>query len=131
MKRLSTTSASLLLGLYMGVAQPALSSTVDDLQATYRALGATTFDATRGELHWFKTWGDRQCTQCHGQQVDQPGKHIKTGKLIKAMAPSVNSQRLSDPDKVEKWFLRNCRWTMGRVCTPQEKGDLLEWLKEQ
>ena len=54
MKRLSTTSASLLLGLYMGVAQPALSSTVDDLQATYRALGATTFDATRGELHWLK-----------------------------------------------------------------------------
>ncbi len=44
------------------------------------------------------------------------------------MAVSVNATRLSDPKKVEKWFLRNCKWTFGRECTPQEKGDFIDYM---
>ena len=47
------------------------------------------------------------------------------------MAVSVNPKRLSDPAKVEKWFGRNCRWTLGRDCTPQEKADFVALHPEQ
>jgi hypothetical protein len=42
------------------------------------------------------------------------------------LAPSAQSDRFSDPEKVEKWFKRNCTW--GRECTAQEKGDFLAYL---
>ena len=54
---------------------------------------------------------------------------VRTGKPIKALAPSVQPQRLTDIGKIRKWFKRNCKWTLGRVCTPQEKGDILLFLK--
>jgi hypothetical protein len=44
------------------------------------------------------------------------------------LAPSAQSDRFSDPEKVEKWFKRNCTWTWGRECTAQEKGDFLAYL---
>ncbi|HCS12500.1 MAG TPA: hypothetical protein DIW28_01710, partial [Zetaproteobacteria bacterium] len=44
-------------------------------------------------------------------------------KRIEPMAPSVNPERLTDPAKIEKWFGRNCEWTIGRDCTAQEKAD--------
>jgi hypothetical protein len=47
------------------------------------------------------------------------------------MAPSVNSERLTDPKFIEKWFRRNCIQTLGRECTPQEKGDVLTYLRAQ
>jgi hypothetical protein len=46
------------------------------------------------------------------------------------MAPSVDAERYTDLGKMEKWFKRNCKWTWGRECTPQEKGDLLEYLRQ-
>ncbi|TBR21868.1 MAG: DUF1924 domain-containing protein, partial [Candidatus Nitrosotenuis sp.] len=33
-----------------------------------------------------------------------------------------------DPKFVEKWFKRNCKETLERECTPQEKGDFLAYL---
>jgi hypothetical protein len=56
---------------------------------------------------------------------------VKTGKRIEPMAVSVNPQRLGDMAKIEKWFRRNCKWTLGRACTAQEKGDLLSFLRQQ
>ncbi len=57
-----------------------------------------------------------------------PGKHAKTGKLIKALAPAANADRFTDAAKVEKWFKRNCNDVLDRACTPQEKGDVLAYL---
>lgn len=74
---------------------------------------------------------ERSCTTCHGDNVTLMGKHIKTNKQIKPMALSSNSQRLTKKTKVEKWFLRNCKWTMGRECTQQEKNDISAYLKSQ
>ena len=70
-----------------------------------------------------KPEGERSCTTCHGTDQAKPGRHQRTGKVIESMAPSVNPQRLTDVAKIEKWFVRNCKWTLGRECSAQEKGD--------
>ncbi|MEA3244387.1 MAG: DUF1924 domain-containing protein, partial [Pseudomonadota bacterium] len=33
-----------------------------------------------------------------------------------------------DGKKIEKWFKRNCKWTLGRECTAQEKADFLAYI---
>lgn len=73
----------------------------------------------------------RSCESCHGESLFATGRHYKTGELIEPMAPSVNPDRLTERKKINKWFLRNCKWTYGRVCTAQEKGDILLWLSRQ
>ncbi|RLL50431.1 DUF1924 domain-containing protein [Mariprofundus sp. EBB-1] len=81
----------------------------------------------------------RSCQTCHGTDLSLPGKHWRTGKLINPMSPKAkpvevdedDGPRFSDKAKIEKWFLRNCKWTVGRECTGQEKGDLLSFLRNQ
>jgi hypothetical protein len=104
------------------------ASVVDELLARYQAAGAQEPDTARGGQLWQQKHGDRSCTTCHGMDLKQPGKHQRTGKTIQPMAPSVNPQRLTKARKVEKWFLRNCKWTLGRECSAQEKANILVWL---
>ena len=78
-----------------------------------------------------KPYTERSCTSCHGDNVALMGKHIKTNKQIKPMALSSNPKRFTKKTKVDKWFLRNCKWTMGRECTQQEKNDISTYLKSQ
>lgn len=73
----------------------------------------------------------RSCATCHTADLTKPGKQANTGKPIEPMAVSVNPQRLTDPAKVEKWFGRNCRWTLGRECTAQEKADFLAYIQSE
>lgn len=103
----------------------------------YRSEGASDFSAARGQQMWVskhirkRSGKEVSCASCHTSDLTQSGNHIRTGKLIEAMAPSRNAERLSDPAKIEKWFRRNCRWVFGRECTPQEKGDLLLFVQSQ
>lgn len=101
------------------------------LQQHYLTQGATTFSVERGKQIWEQDHNGRSCTQCHTKSVKNSGKHKKTGKVIQPMAPSVNPKRLTKTRKVKKWLLRNCKWTLKRECTPQEKGDILLWLSQQ
>lgn len=91
------------------------------------------FSAERGKNLWNQkqtiSGQPRSCASCHTSNPRQAGKHIRTGKSIKPMAPSVNSDRFSDPKMTAKWFKRNCKWTLDRECTVQEKGDLASYLK--
>ncbi|GMR20142.1 MAG: hypothetical protein BMS9Abin36_0737 [Gammaproteobacteria bacterium] len=86
---------------------------------------------------WSKTiegderFPERSCTSCHTNKLKQEGKHIKTKKVIDPMAPSVNPDRLSSIREIRKWFKRNCKWTLGRECTPYEKANLLAYIKQQ
>ncbi|MDF1763981.1 MAG: DUF1924 domain-containing protein [Oleibacter sp.] len=101
----------------------------------YRQQGAGPFSAEASERLWSSTSSNqeqsgRSCTQCHGKDPAQPGKHIKTGKVIEPMAVRSNPQRFSDAKFSEKWFLRNCKWTLGRECSAQEKGDVITWLNQ-
>lgn len=110
---------------------------VDERLKTYQSEGAKSFDAAAGKAMWTQQFAQadgskaRACSSCHTADVRQAGKHITTGKPIEAMSPSVNPQRLTDVEKIEKWFGRNCKWTLGRECTPQEKGNFLTFIQSQ
>lgn len=109
------------------------SPTVNKLLRSYAAQGAVTADAEQGKRLWQKTFGNgskRSCTSCHTDNLSQNGKHIKTNKDIKPMSPAANPERLTDSNKVNKWFKRNCKWTFGRECTPQEKTDFLVYIEK-
>lgn len=93
--------------------------------------GAVMADQGKGRQLWNSVVNERSCTSCHGDDPTQMGKHIKTGKTIQPMALSVNGERYQDDKKVEKWFLRNCKWTFGRQCSAQEKAGILSWLSNQ
>lgn len=112
-------------------AQPVLTDAVRALLMELDALAAEPFSAEAGKRTWYREVGDRSCTSCHTESLDVQGRHQKTGKLIAPMAPSVNPERLTERRKINKWFLRNCKWTYGRECTAQEKGDILLWLSGQ
>ena len=116
-----------------GMSQPLLADTVDERLAAYKAEGAGEFSAESGREAWFKTYITKgkkhSCTSCHSNNARVNGKHARTGKPIKPIAPSVNPERLTETKKIEKWFKRNCKWTLGRECTPQEKGDFLAYLR--
>jgi hypothetical protein len=98
---------------------------------TYRQQGVERTDAAKGRQLWYAAAGERSCTSCHGEVPAAAGKHVKTGKPIEPMAPSVNPERYRSAKKIEKWFLRNCKWTFGRECSAQEKADILTWLASQ
>jgi hypothetical protein len=121
--------------LLIGATMPQ-ANTLDNMLETFKASGAGPFSAEQGHKAWQRTVVDvksgrsRSCGDCHGDDLTKPGKHIKTGKRIEPMAPSINSKRLSDSKKVNKWFKRNCKWTWGRECAPQEKGDFLLFLQQ-
>jgi len=92
-------------------------------------------DIERGKQLWQQTYKgkapyqQRSCESCHGDDLTKLAKHIKTNKVIKPMALSVNPERYTNPKKIKKWFYRNCKWTMGRTCSAQEQADILAYLK--
>jgi len=121
----------LLTPLLTTAALAAPGGAVDGLLSGYRAEGASDFVAARAATMWSATTPApdggpaRSCTSCHPVDMRAAGQHVRTGEAIEALSPSVTADRLSDPAEVEKWFARNCKWTLGRACTPQEKGDFL------
>lgn len=115
-------------------APAAFAETPESVLASFKgdasgAPGFQGFSAARGET-FFKTrqGGEWSCASCHTNNPAAQGKHAKTGKVIKPLAPAANAERFSDMAKVEKWFKRNCNDVLERVCTPQEKGDVLAYL---
>ena len=136
--RRSGKQVSLLLGMLLAASVPAMAadSAVNGLLNDFSGKGAGPFTAAAGEALWRKTWPasdgkPRSCTTCHGEDLRKAGRHAVTGKAIEPMAPSVLASRLQERAEIEKWFLRNCRWTLGRECTAQEKGDLLTYMAAQ
>jgi hypothetical protein len=119
----------------LACATPAHADAVDDLLKQFVAQGAANFSAAEGEQFWdrpvtdAKTGEVRRCSVCHTTDLRRSGKHATTGKVIEPMAPSVNPKRLTDMKDIEKWLVRNCKWTLGRECTPQEKGNVLVMIR--
>ena len=109
---------------------PAMKQLLDE----YRTIGTADMDFNRGQSLWQQTvtvnGKPHSCTNCHGTNLNNEGKHHTTGKVIQAMSPTVNPQRLTDRAKIETWFKRNCKWTWGRECTAQEKSDLLIYIDQ-
>jgi len=113
------------------------SEAVDELLAEYRSQGATDFSAETGQTLWNqefthqKTGKIRQCIACHTDDLRNQGEHVRTGKTIKPLAPSVNPESLTKIKHIRKWLKRNCKWTLGRECDAQEKGNILSFIQSQ
>jgi hypothetical protein len=87
------------------------------------------FSAAQGATFFKQKHGNEwACASCHTDNPAANGKHAKTGKIIDPLAPAANPERFSNPAKVAKWFKRNCNDVLDRVCTAQEKGDVLSYL---
>ncbi len=132
MKKRLIAITTLIIAIPLSVQADAIS----DLQGNYLAKGAAPFSASAGKAFWNQSFTDaksgkkRNCTTCHGTDLTQRGKHARTGKVIEPMAVSANPKRLTEVKKIKKWFVRNCKWTLGRECSVQEKGDILAYLKQ-
>jgi len=92
----------------------------------------TAFSVERGSQLWHSQHSEGNidtpsCTTCHTKDATAQGM-TRALKPIAPMAVSKTPDRFTDPDKVEKWFLRNCKTVLGRECTPIEKGDVITYL---
>jgi len=130
----------LVLCLLWGAPAVMAENLIPSMLQSYQTEGAGHFSASAGEKLWkqeheapegAESPKPRNCQTCHGVDLSKPGEHVRTGKVIDPMALSVNPQRFSDVKKIKKWFRRNCKWVLGRVCTAQEKGDILTYLQQQ
>ena len=100
-----------------------------ETEARLAAPGFTGFSARRGEALFQSTHGaEWSCASCHTANPLAPGRHAKTGKSIAPLAPAANADRFTDAAMVDKWFRRNCNDVLGRACTAQERGDVLQYL---
>ena len=124
--------SALLLGTTLAVLGVAHADTIAITHLdSYRLQGIEQVNAERGRELWFASVNERSCSDCHGVNTRDAGEHVRTAKLIEPMALSVNPARYQNAKKIEKWFLRNCKWTFGRECSLQEKADILGWLGRQ
>lgn len=130
--------SAMILTLILSCCVTANAAVIDDMLAFYKAAGASNFSAADGEVLWNKDFPDlkspgkvRNCHTCHGKDLTAKGKHARTGKVIDPLAPSANKERFTDPKFIKKWFKRNCKWVLGRECTPQEKGNFLSYLRNK
>ncbi len=107
-------------------------ATAQQLLKNYSTQGVTSVSKEAGKQMWkkqFSTKGEsRSCAACHTKDLSVGGKHVKTNKAIKPMSPAANSKRITKVRKVEKWFKRNCKWTIGRECSAQEKANYIAYI---
>jgi uncharacterized membrane protein len=120
--------------LIASFSQPTFAETPVQILAAIKTDAAKTagfqdFSVTRG-ADFFKTkhGNELSCTSCHTTNPAAQGKHAKTDKPIKPIAPAANDERFTDMKKVQKWFKRNCNDVLDRLCTAQEQGDVLSYL---
>jgi len=122
------TTGALLFGMQSLQADPARDKIIADMAAA----AGQTLSAQRGQAFFMGTHkggkpDSPSCTTCHSKDMRKPGA-TRVGKPIDPMAVSVQRDRFTDPEKVAKWFKRNCNSVLGRECTATEQGDILTWL---
>jgi len=133
------SSTGIILGLILlGAAGAAPASAFAETPADFlkafetearQGQGFNGFSAERGRTFFQQTHGgDWSCASCHTKNPAASGKHARTSRSIKPLAPSANPARFTNTRKVDKWFRRNCNDVVGRTCTAQEKGDVLTYL---
>lgn len=125
---------------FSGFAETAMSPVAKKVMQGYLEVvkksnsGFSGFDAKKGEKIYYaerehnKTGETRSCASCHGDDPGSIGQHVTSGKTIEALTPAANAERLTEAKKIEKWFRRNCKWTLERTCTTEEKGHFLKYL---
>lgn len=100
-----------------------------DFLARFEKEAGTAASAERGARFFnAKQGGEWSCATCHTERPTQAGRHARTDKTIMPLAPAANAERFTDAAKVDKWFRRNCNDTLSRLCSAQEKADVMAWL---
>ncbi len=136
MKRLTIVLAlaSLSLGAGFAFADAKRDAILADLTAQSKTADSAFagFDAARGKAFFLASQSGGKpdtpsCTTCHTKDPNAKGQS-RAGKEIAPMAVSKTPDRFTDPEKVAKWFLRNCSSVLGRECTAAEKGDFITYL---
>jgi hypothetical protein len=133
-KLLTGALLATVLGAGVALADPNRDALLANLLAEAKAADGAfaSFDAARGKAFWHaeQTGGKpdtTSCTACHTKDPKAKGQ-TRAGKEILPMAVSKTPDRFTDPDKVAKWFLRNCQSVLGRECSAAEKGDVITYL---
>ena len=130
----ATWMAAAILAIVSGAAigqTPAAIARAYEAAASQQSPASGGLSAARGKVFFQSTHGaEWSCASCHTAEPSGPGRHARTGKSIAPLAPAANAERFTDADKVEKWFRRNCNDVVGRLCTAQEKGDVLAYLMQ-
>jgi hypothetical protein len=123
-----------LLSIGIAAAAPARDAILAALATQAKAVdpGFAGFSAERGAAVWNASHAGGNvdtpsCTACHTKDPTAPGK-TRAGKEIAPMAVSRTPDRFTDQAKVAKWFDRNCKSVLGRVCTATEQGDIITYL---
>ena len=147
MKRLQTTATRfrhagfIVTSIVMFNGAPALASTLQNSLESYASEAMAqdnnfkAFSVERGQVLFSSRPAAGKpdtpsCTTCHSPDPKAIGQ-TRAGKEIAPMALSKTPDRYADTKKIEKWFRRNCKSVLGRVCTPLEKGDFLSFMKSQ
>ncbi len=102
-----------------------------ELLGAYRSQAELPLSAERGKSLWEKRSGSKSCTSCHGSDITQPGEMevlFFFTRSIPPMALSANTDRFHNAESADKKFDRNCMRVFQRLCTLQEKGDMLLYL---
>jgi cytochrome c peroxidase len=110
----------------------ARATTPQDMLRLHEQQAGSPGNAARGEKMFFarRTHSNGEtvsCTTCHTDNPKAAGK-TRANKLIEPIAPVANRERFTDPEKVEKWFKRNCKDVLERACTDQEKADFIAFM---
>ncbi|HRP75139.1 MAG TPA: DUF1924 domain-containing protein [Rhodocyclaceae bacterium] len=138
---MSIRSTALMLLVLASASAHALGGTLEEQLVRYAAevraadSAFSGFSAARGEQFHNARFGTGKpdtpaCSTCHGSDPATPGRTL-TGKAIEPVALSASPSRYADPEKVEKWFKRNCNEVLGRACSPAEKGDWLAYMQSR
>ena len=100
----------------------------DFLARFEKEAGATASPEHGARFFTVKQGGEWSCASCHTERPTLAGRHARTDKAIAPLAPAANAERFTDAAKVDKWFRRNCNDTLNRLCSAQEKADVMAWL---
>jgi mono/diheme cytochrome c family protein len=125
---------SLFIAALLLFTSQAQALTPEDMLARLKADAGGSASADRGrQLYLSRHSGGKaeSCSTCHTDSPLQAGRHNRTSKAIEPLAPVANRERFTDPEKVEKWFKRNCNEVLGRACTAQEKADFTAYVLAQ
>jgi hypothetical protein len=129
--RCAVAAAALLAAFAAGAATPAELAKTYEAEARVASPQFGGFSATRGKAFFEATHGGEwSCSSCHTRDPLAAGRHAKTSKPIRPLAPAADAERFTSLSQAEKWFKRNCNDVLNRACTAQEKGDVLAYLME-
>ena len=122
MRRMSLIAAALF-------AASAQAESPRDFLARFEQQAGAPASAERGARFFTaRHGGEWACSSCHTERPTQAGRHAKTEKATRPLAPSASAERFTDATKVDTWFRRNCNDPLTRLCSAQEKADVMAWL---